>query len=76
MRACHVQGMGDLGNAALLESVNASGKVFMINTEVGGKSMLRFALGSTFVQQHHVEAAWQVIQSTAQEVLVQQANLP
>lgn len=71
-----VQGVGKAANAALLESVNASGKTFLVHTEVGGKYMLRFALGSTYVQQHHVEAAWQVITSKAEVVLSQQTNLP
>lgn len=48
----------------------------MINTEVGGKYMLRFALGSTFVQQHHVEAAWGVIQSKVEAIQAEQTNLP
>ncbi len=69
------QGVGKAGNAALLEAINSSGKVFMVHTEVGGKYMLRFALGSTHVQQHHVEAAWEVIQSKADAVIAQEANL-
>jgi len=71
-----MQGMGNAANAALLEAINASGKVFMISTEVGGKYMLRFALGSTFVQPHHVQAAWEVIRGKVEKVIVQQANLP
>ena len=70
-----MQGVGKAGNAAFLEVINSSGKVFMIHTEVGGKFMLRFALGSTYVQQHHVEAAWAVIQSKADAVMAQEANL-
>lgn len=71
-----VQGVGKAGNAGLLESINSSGKMFMVHTEVGGKFMMRFALGSTHVQQHHVEAAWKVIQSKVEGVLAQQTNLP
>lgn len=67
--------MGTAANAALLEAVNASGKTFLIHTKVGGKYMLRFALGSTYVQQQHVEAAWQVITSKVDGVLSQQTNL-
>lgn len=71
-----MQGMGKAANAALLEAVNASGRMFMIHTEVGGKFMLRFALGSTFVQQCHVEAAWQVITEKVEGILAQHRNLP
>ena len=68
--------MGKAANAALLEAINATGKTFMIHTEVGGKYMLRFAMGSTFVQRQHVEAAWRVITSKVEGVLNQQMNLP
>lgn len=68
--------MGKAANAALLEAVNATGKTFIIHTEVGGKYMLRFALGGTFVQRQHVEGAWRVITSKVDAVLSQEANLP
>ncbi|KAL3137675.1 hypothetical protein ABBQ38_004950 [Trebouxia sp. C0009 RCD-2024] len=71
-----LKGMGKAANAALLEAINATGKTFIIHTEVGGKYMLRFALGSTYVQQQHVEAAWRVITSKVDKVVNQQANLP
>ena len=70
-----MQGVGKAANAALLEAINVSSKAFLIHTEVGGKYMLRFALGSTYVQQHHVEAAWQLISNKAEGVLSQQTNL-
>ena len=68
--------MGNTAHAALLEAINATGKTFIIHTEVGGKYMLRFALGSTYVQRQHVEAAWRVIISKVDGVLNQEANLP
>lgn len=68
--------MGNAANAALLEAINATGKTFIIHTEVGGKYMLRFALGSTYVQRQHVEAAWKVITSQVDGILSQEANLP
>ena len=73
----NTQGVGKAGNAALLEAINSSGKLFMVHTELGnGKYTLRFALGSTHVQQHHVEAAWKVITSKAEIILSQETNLP
>ena len=72
-----MQGVGKAGNAALLESINSSGKLFMVHTELNnGVYTLRFALGSTYVQQHHVEAAWEVITSKAEAILSQERNLP
>ena len=67
-----MQGAGKAVNAALLEAINASGKVFLIHTEIEDKYMLRFALGSTNVQEEHVQAAWEVIASTAEAVIAKQ----
>lgn len=71
-----VQGVGKAANAAFLEAINATGKTFIIHTEVAGKYMLRFALGSTYVQKQHVEAAWKVITCKVDKVMSQHANLP
>ena len=67
-----LQGATNAVNAALLETINASGKTFLVHTEVGGTFMLRFALGSTFVQQQHVEAAWKVIVTHADKAAAQE----
>ena len=56
-----LQGFGDNQQRQLLEAINSSGRTFMVHTEVGGQFMLRFALGSTYVRQKHVENAWRVI---------------
>ena len=56
-------------NAALLEAVNSSGRLFMVSTELDGKLILRFALGATSVQQSHVEGAWREICQFADQML-------
>jgi aromatic-L-amino-acid decarboxylase len=47
----------------LLESLNASGKLFMTHTELDGKYTLRFVVGQTYVEPHHVQAAWEQIKT-------------
>ncbi len=56
-------------NAALLEALNSSGRLFLVHTDIGGELILRFALGSTQVQQQHVEAAWLEISQQADKLL-------
>ncbi len=56
-------------NAALLEALNSSGRLFMVSTELGSKLVLRFALGATHVQQRHVEAAWHAISLQADKIV-------
>ncbi|KAI3879414.1 hypothetical protein MKX03_003671 [Papaver bracteatum] len=49
-------------NAKLLESVNASGKIYMTHAVVGGVYMIRFAVGATLTEERHVTGAWKVVQ--------------
>ena len=56
-------------NKELLEQVNSTGRVYMTHTIAGGVYMLRFAVGSTLTQEHHVVAAWKVIKEKAETVL-------
>lgn len=72
MRLHGVQGVGKAVNAALLEAINSSGKAFLIHTEIDSKYMLRFALGSTNVQEEHVRATWKLIASKAEGVVAKQ----
>ncbi|RZC89618.1 hypothetical protein C5167_027162 [Papaver somniferum] len=48
-------------NAKLLESVNASGKIYMTHAVVGGVYMIRFAVGATLTEERHVTGAWKVV---------------
>ncbi|KAI6705975.1 hypothetical protein NL676_008937 [Syzygium grande] len=52
-------------NAQLLHAINASGRVFMSHTVVGGAYVLRFAVGATLVRERHVIMAWKVVQEHA-----------
>lgn len=55
------QGVSRDVNAAVLEAVNASGKAFLIHTELGGQFTVRMAIGGTNTQRRHVDATWAVI---------------
>lgn len=55
-------------NEQLLASLNASGRLFLSHTKVGGRFTLRISVGQTHVQRRHVEAAWRLIQQTAREL--------
>eukprot|EP00877_Chromochloris_zofingiensis_P002321 jgi/Chrzof1/1208/Cz01g44220.t1 len=64
-----LKGVDNAVNKALLEAVNESGDIFMIHTELAGQYTLRFAIGQSNTQMRHVQAAWQLIQSAADNVL-------
>ncbi|KAF3450338.1 hypothetical protein FNV43_RR06418 [Rhamnella rubrinervis] len=56
-------------NKTLLESINASGRLYMTHTVVDGVFMLRCAIGATLTQEAHVLAAWNVIKKHADVIL-------
>ena len=49
---------GDDDTRALMERVNASGRMYLTHTLVDGKVALRMAIGATPTERRHVEAAW------------------
>ncbi|MDH3458487.1 MAG: pyridoxal-dependent decarboxylase [Gemmatimonadota bacterium] len=56
----------DAFNEALLSQLNASGKLFLTHTKLGDHLVLRLAIGGTYTEQRHVQAAWDTIRASAQ----------
>ncbi|XP_037494344.1 tyrosine decarboxylase isoform X2 [Jatropha curcas] len=56
-------------NRRLLESINASGCIFMTHGMVGGVYFMRFAVGATLTEDHHVIMAWKVVREHANAIL-------
>jgi aromatic-L-amino-acid/L-tryptophan decarboxylase len=52
-------------NAALLEAVNATGKMYITHTKLSGKYALRLVVGQTYVERRHVKAAWELLKAAA-----------
>jgi aromatic-L-amino-acid/L-tryptophan decarboxylase len=59
----------DAANEELLKRLNASGKVYLSHTKLNGRFTLRFCVGQTYTEEHHVASAWQLISSSANELL-------
>jgi aromatic-L-amino-acid decarboxylase len=55
----------DAFNETLLSQLNASGKLFLTHTKLDGRFVLRLAIGGTYTERRHVEAAWDAIRTTA-----------
>ncbi|MFN2387548.1 MAG: pyridoxal-dependent decarboxylase [Thermoanaerobaculia bacterium] len=65
---CFRHRAGDAFNQALLELLNASGKLYLTHTTLSGRYVLRLCVGQTWTEQRHVESAWRQIRETAEEV--------
>ncbi|AQK48839.1 Aromatic-L-amino-acid decarboxylase [Zea mays] len=59
----------EVANRELMERLNKSGRAFLANTVIGGKFVLRFAVGSTLQEERHVRNAWDLIKMTTTEII-------
>lgn len=58
----------DAANAAIMDAVNRSGEVFLSHTRLAGRFTIRLAVGNLRTEARHVERAWELLQSAANEV--------
>jgi aromatic-L-amino-acid decarboxylase len=59
---------GDDASRRLLESLNASGRLYLTHTRLADRYVLRLALGGTLTEQRHVDAAWEHIQEAVERL--------
>ena len=59
---------GDAANQQILDTLNASGRIFLTHTRLDGKLTIRFSIGQTNTEERHVSQAWQSIQEAASQV--------
>ena len=69
----HPRGVGDESrlnslNTALMDRLNAGGRLYLTHTKLGGRVALRLVVGQTQVAQRHVAEAWSLITSTARDL--------
>jgi aromatic-L-amino-acid decarboxylase len=58
----------DARNAALLERVNASGEIFISHCVLGGRYVLRLAVGQLSTTEEDVRRAWEVLRRESARV--------
>ncbi|MFL5580346.1 MAG: pyridoxal phosphate-dependent decarboxylase family protein, partial [Gemmatimonadaceae bacterium] len=60
----------DALNARILEAVNASGEAYLSHTKLGGRFVLRLAIGNLRTERRHVARAWELLRSAARRAAV------
>ena len=55
----------DAVNARILDRVNASGEAFLSHTKLGGRHVLRLAIGNIRTERRHVRRAWELLREAA-----------
>ncbi|MFC1859265.1 pyridoxal-dependent decarboxylase [Thermodesulfobacteriota bacterium] len=65
---CFRHKSGDTFNQRLLERLNQSGNLYLTHTILNDQYVLRFCVGQTRTEAHHVYRAWEQILKTAEEL--------
>jgi len=58
----------DEWNAAIMERVNASGEAFLSHTRLGGRYVIRVAIGNVRTEWRHVARAWELLRAAASDL--------
>jgi aromatic-L-amino-acid decarboxylase len=56
---------GDEANQKLMDTLNASGDLYLTHTKLDGKLTLRLSVGGTWTERRHVARAWERIRELA-----------
>jgi aromatic-L-amino-acid decarboxylase len=56
---------GDDTTQKLLDTLNATGRLYLTHTRLNDRFTIRFSIGGTWTEARHVEAAWALIRDTA-----------
>ena len=65
---CFAHLQGDDSSKVLLDRVNQSGALFVTHTTIAGQYAIRFCIGQTHTEWHHVDAAWTTICKLTAEI--------
>jgi aromatic-L-amino-acid/L-tryptophan decarboxylase len=60
-----LRGSGDDDNSAVVEKINASGKAYLTQTKLRGRTAIRLGLGNILTTEQHLRNVWDLIQEGA-----------
>jgi aromatic-L-amino-acid decarboxylase len=58
----------DAINSAIVERINASGRAYLTQTKLRGRTVMRIGLGNVLTTEEHLRRAWEIIRETADAV--------
>jgi aromatic-L-amino-acid decarboxylase len=58
----------DMMNSAIVERVNASGRAYLTQTKLNGRTVMHVGLGNVLTTEEHLRNVWELIQQTAGEI--------
>jgi aromatic-L-amino-acid/L-tryptophan decarboxylase len=51
-------------NAQLVETINAAGETYLMQTKLKGRTVMRLGLGNVLTTEDHVRRVWEIIRAT------------
>jgi aromatic-L-amino-acid decarboxylase len=58
----------DRSNSEIVERINSSGRAYLTQTKLRGRTVMRIGLGNVLTTEEHLRKAWQIIQETASKL--------
>jgi aromatic-L-amino-acid/L-tryptophan decarboxylase len=58
----------DQVNSDIVEEINASGRAYLTQTKLQGRTVMRIGLGNVLTTEEHLRKAWEMIRETASEL--------
>ena len=58
----------DIINRKIVERINASGRAYLTQTKLHGRTVMRIGLGNVLTTEQHLRNVWELIQETANEL--------
>src|SRR5437773_5287425 len=55
-------------NSAIVERINASGRAYLTQTKLCGRTVMRIGLGNVLTTEEHLRKGWEIIQETASDL--------
>ena len=64
----------DAINSDIVERINASGRAYLTQTKLRGRTVMRIGLGNVLTTEEHLRKGWEIVQETAAAVLEKSQN--
>jgi aromatic-L-amino-acid decarboxylase len=58
----------DILNSEIVERINASGRAYLTQTKLRGRTVMRIGLGNVLTTEQHLRNVWELIQETSNEL--------